>query len=183
MHHFLNRKTVPPHRDTHSLRYTHKHTHTHTMGQAQARLCLRLLQVQKRGVWKWASQKREAQDEVCYSFSPRGASTTRSRGESAHCPHAPHTYVRVRRRAASSAARPNMLQHLPKKSENECKLRLFYPPRHLCLAPVIKLLSAVTGGGRGGVGGKRCIRHLPVEKKETRSTLLRFFFLYKPDFT
>lgn len=111
------------------------------------------------GVWKWASQKRGAQDEVRYSFSPRGVRTTRSWGESAYCPRAPHTYAHVRRRAAASAVQPNMLQHLPKKSENECKLRLFYPPRRLCLTLVIKSLSAATvcvcvwGGQRLSVGG------------------------------
>lgn len=99
----------------------------------QARLCLSLLHVEKRGRWKWASWKGEGQDEACYSFSPRGVGTTRRQGESAHCPHMPHTYVHVRQKAVSSTAQPNMLQHFPKKSENECKLRLFFPPLLHCL--------------------------------------------------
>lgn len=95
---------------------------------------------------------------------------------------AAHTHA-LQRRAASSAAQPNMLQHLPKKSENECKLRLFYAPRHLCLTLVI----TIGGGGGGGGGGRRrrSIRHLPAEKSERRtpscvSTSLQDRFYVKP---
>lgn len=91
------------------------------------------------------SKRKEAQDEVCYSSSPRGVRTTRRQDGSAHCPYMPHTYTHVRQKAGSSTAEPNMLQNLPKKSENECKLRLFYPPLPHCLTLVIKSLSAVMG--------------------------------------
>lgn len=88
-------------------------------------------------------KRKKAQDEVCYSSSPQGVRTTRRQGESAHCPHMPHTYTRQAEKQPLPPAKPNMLQHLPKKSENECKLRLFYPPIPHCLTLVIKSLSAV----------------------------------------
>ena len=91
------------------------------------------------------SKRKEAQDEVCYSASPWGVRTTRRPGESAHCPHMPHTYTHGGQKAASSTAEPNMLQHLPKKSENECKLRLFSPPLPHYLTLVIQSPSAVMG--------------------------------------
>ncbi len=71
--------------------HTYMHAHTNKMAITQACFCLSLLEVEKRGVWKWVSERKEAQDEVCYSASPRGVRTTRRTGESAHCPHMPHT--------------------------------------------------------------------------------------------
>lgn len=133
-------------------RHTNTHTYIHTpdeMAIPQARLCLSLLEVEKRRVWKWASERaseKEAQDEVCYSASPRGARTTRGPGESAHCPHMPHTSMHARtahRKSRLFHREPNMLQHLPKKSENECKLRLFSPPLPHCLTLVIQSPSAM----------------------------------------
>lgn len=170
------------HIDTHPEIHTYSHP-MHTMALTQAHLCLRLLQVQKCECENEQARKEGSQDEVRYSFSRRGVRTTRSWGESAHCPCAPHTYAHVRQRAAASAAQPNMLQHLPKKSENECKLRLFYPPRCLCLTLVIKSLSAATVGGaqRLSVGG-RCLQYLPLKKwitvKKKYRTLLLFPFLF-----
>lgn len=102
----------------------------------------------------------------------------------AHCPRTPHTHARIRRRAAPSAAQPNMLQHLPKESENECKLRLFYAPRHLCLALVITIGGGWGGGvaGAGGRGGGSASDICQQKsKKKKKYSLLHFPFPYKPD--
>lgn len=118
------------------------------MAITQARFCLSLLEVEKRRVWKWVSERKEAQDEVCYSASPQGVRTTRRPGESAHCPHMPHTNTRTHtadRKQALPRQKPNMLQHLSKKSENECKLRSFSPPLSHYLTLVIQSPSAVAG--------------------------------------
>lgn len=126
--------------------YIHTHTHTRKLTYTlankvaitQACFCLSLLEVEKRGVWKWVRERKEAQDEVCYSASPQGVRTTRRPGESAHCLHIPHTSTHTGQKAGSAEAKPNMLQHLPKKCENECKLRLFSPPLPHYLTLVIQ---------------------------------------------
>lgn len=127
---------------------TYTHTQPNKMAITQACFCLSLLEVEKRGVWKWVSERKEAQDEVCYSASPWGVRTTRRPGESAHCPQMPHTNTCTHtpgRKQALPRQKPNMLQHLSKKCENECKLRLFSPPLPHYLTLVIQSPSAVTG--------------------------------------
>lgn len=87
---FLSRKTGCPHRHTHP----DTHTYTHNGPDTGPSLSQTFASAEV-AVWKWASQKREAQDEARYSFAPRGVRTTRGWGESAHCPHAPHTYIHM----------------------------------------------------------------------------------------
>lgn len=146
MHHFLNRQTGTPHR--------HAHTHTHTDTQ-----------------WHWhrpifvsdfcKCRKAECENEQARKERPRmrcvihfhrggwGQPGADERLPIVRTRAHTHTHARLRWRAASSTAQPNMLQHLPKKSENECKLRLFYAPRHLCLTLVITIAFGVGGGAMG----------------------------------
>lgn len=128
--------------------HTYMHTHTNKMAITQACFCLSLLEVEKSRVWKWVSKRKEAQDEVCYSASPRGVRTTRRPGESAHCPHMPHTNTHTHtldRKQALPQQNPICCNICPKKSENECKLRLFSPALPHYLTLVIQSPSAVMG--------------------------------------
>lgn len=153
MHHFLKRRTGTPHR--------HRHAPTHTPTQAHT-----VLQ------WHWhrpifvsdfcKCRRGECENEQARKEGPRMRCVIHFHrrgwgqpGAEERLPivrvHRTHTHTCIRQRAASSAAQPNMLQHLPKKSENECKLRLFYAPRHLCLTLVITI------GGSGGAGMCVCV--------------------------
>lgn len=122
------------------------HTCTHKMTITQACLCLSLLEVEKkkRGECEneWVGEKKPRMRCVIHPRH-RGLGQLGDK-ESLPIVHTCHTHTHMSdRKAASSTAEPNMLQHLPKKSENECKLRLFYPPLPHCLTLVIKSLSAV----------------------------------------
>lgn len=91
---------------------------------------------------EWVGEKKPRMRCVIHPHH-RGLGQLRDK-ESLPIVHTCHTHTHMSdKKAASSTAEPNMLQHLPKKSENECKLRLFYPPLPHCLTLVIKSLSAV----------------------------------------
>lgn len=125
-------------------------TFTHT--KTQACFCLSF----------WKCREGECENETprmrCVIQPHHGGLGQRGERESAHCPHTPHTDVRAGQKAGSGLAKPNMLQHLPKKSENECKLRLFSPARPPCLTLVIQSPSAwweftLRGGAQPNAGG------------------------------
>lgn len=129
-HHFLKEQDK-----TSTYRHTYIHTHTRRNGNNTGLPLSQPFGSREKESVKMSERAKKKPRMRCVIQPRHGGLGQQGDQESLPIVNTCHTqacmHARRAEKAGSSTAKPNMLQHLPKKSENECKLRLFSPPHSL----------------------------------------------------